>query len=344
MFQVFMKKAKAFKISALPLFFFIAGWLSLVLGACDFLQQQGSQSRNALVDILTSSAEGGEQAVGRNPLVFLKERKDPQICRRGLPDPKTYKFKENCFNLGRDEEESASGSGANTGQTTGSAGSQTNADNANSPTNNNQEEEDSTVNHTLSVGGNWFKMGLIIINKSKKEWLIIDNISFNISGRWGSETLQGEKDIASGYCGTDPLYIIPPWPDNQSIPQAGGTTPIHFPFFPARAKRINNLILFIDGVPIPDGPPTQSGTDNTISSQPSPATGSQGSTDGGGAGTNPSSNPAQPEEEPPVFVLDRLPNYRVQALARGYWINAKCETVHNFEKSFQFSLSSSFQN
>ena len=299
------------------------------LSACDFLRTQGSTNRNNLVDILIFG-EGGKQGEGKPPKVFLKGRKS-QVCRRGFPDPKVYYLdKENCFDLGKDEAGSESDSNTSSPTTGATEPPQT----PNPLTNNNPDSEESNQNfQTKDIGDNWFKIGLAFVNLSKeKEWLIIDHIDFEISGRWGSEPLKSEATIDSSYCESQhPLYIIPP------LENLTGRANAVYVYEPAKSKYFNNLTLFIEGLKIPEGPPVDlSGGDTSSSTGP---TNRQGGSD-----RNEDSPASQQEEEPPVFVLDRLPNYQVQGLARGYWINEDCETIHNFEKSFRFALSSSFQN
>ncbi len=285
------------------------------LGACNQNQAGKRGSDSQLVDIRISS--GGE-ALGGRPLVYLHEG-GTKICRRGLPDPKVYGLThKNCGIEEEEEEETAS----DTGTTTTTTDTET-------TTTTEEEEEDNEIPHT--VGKNWFETGLFIVNKSTTEWLIIESISFTIYGTWGNTALQGQKELSSGYCGTTPLYKIPPSPKGSSANSTQVRRDLLYQ--PNQSDVLNNLKLYIDGVPIPTAPPETRDAEGGGGGEQARSPGDQGT-----AGGN------QVEPEPELFVLDRLPHYRVQALARGYWINEKCETMHNFEKKFRFSLSSSFQN
>ena len=297
---------------------FIFVVLLFTLGACR-QPVRGQSAKNQLVDIRISS--GGEALDGR-PLVYLHPGGD-KVCRRGLPDKRVYGLTHKNCGVSEEEEEAEE----ETSTTTGTTGTPTTTDTETTNTAAEEEEEDNEI--SVGVGANWFETGLFIVNKSQTEWLIIETLSFTIYGTWGNAALQGQKEISSGYCGTDPLYTIPPAPKGSSTTSTQVRRDLLYQ--PNQSGVLNNLKLYIDGVPIPTSPPERREAES--GREPTRSTRDQG--EGGANQVNP---------EPEIFVLDRLPHYRVQVLARGYWINEKCETIHNFEKKFRFSLSSSFQN
>ena len=244
-------------------------------------QQQQNQVSSSSVDVFIEPNKV-------DPLVFELEG-GTQVCRRGLPD-------ESIYGLERDEtaevEEEDEGGGA---------------------------QEASTI--TTEVGAGWFKMGLLIVNKSRDYFLIVEHLIFAMIAPWGTETLTGRAEINSGYCQSDPLYIIPPTPKDRTGGYVGNR------YAPTKKNDVNNLTLFVSGVPIPtEAPQQEENTDDTLNSIRATAQDAVNA----------------PTTTPDVFVLDRLPPYRVQLVLTGYWVDQNRNIVANFNKSVRFSLSSQF--
>ncbi|MDE0118476.1 MAG: hypothetical protein OXM55_00515 [Bdellovibrionales bacterium] len=226
----------------------------------------------------------------RDPLVFLSEGGE-RICRRRVPDEARY---------GLDPEEVPEDED----------GEEANTETSNQPI-------------PTTVDENWFQIGLIIVNKHNSYYAVVKDLVFSFEAKWGSETLRGRHEIQSGYCQSDPLYIIPPTPK--------GSKPGHYRgelFKPDKANSLNNLILFVSGVPIPTDHPKQdeengSGTLNNIRST-----------------AQDSANQREPEE----FFLTSLPVYTVQLHVIGYWIDKQRNRKAILRKRVTFRLSSNFLN
>jgi len=242
-------------------------------------------------DISSSSVDVFIAPQGVKPLVFLLEG-GTQICRRGLPNDSIY-------GLERDE-------AAEQEDTEG-------------------EDDDSDAQRTsiitTDVGENWFKLGLLIVNKSTDYFLVVDHLTFAMSAPWGDETLTGRDEVHSGYCQSDPLYIIPPTPKNITGRYTGNK------YEPHKRNYVNNLTLFVSGVPVPTEAPKveEEGEENDIL-------------------TSIRATAREYAAIPDEFVLYRLPAYSVQLILIGYWIDRDRNTVANFRKSIRFSLSSQFIN
>jgi hypothetical protein len=273
--------------------------LLLTTSACNISPQQGSggELSESAVDVFVEPS-------GERPLVFVTNG-GTKICRRGLPD-------ESVYGLAPDEVKAAENDEATTG---GEAGDTT------------AQQQSGVDTLTTDVGDNWFQMGLLIVNKSKSYFLVIEQLMFFISANYGSDLLTHRATISSGYCGTDPLYIIPPTRKDAKPGAYAGDR-----YQPARKKYINNLTLYISDIPIPEGPPPQEEDDDGGSDSLS------GIRANAQAATQ--TTPRAPEE----FVLTYLPNYRVQLLLNGYWIDRERKNVANFRKKINFSLSSQFLN
>ena len=231
---------------------------------------------------------------GKDPEVVLTKG-GSKICRRGFPDDSVY---------GLDPIETAD----------------------------EDEEADSEQNQqqgtlrtrvvTVDVDENWFQMGLIIVNKSRDHYLIVEQITFVVSAPWGGELLTGRADISSGYCQTDPLYIVPPTPKNAKDSFSGNK------YEPFKKDAVNNLTLFVSGVPVPEGPPKRGedeGSNNNLQEIRS-------------LGQQQSGVPQASE----AFILDRLPSYKVEMLMSGYFTDKRRAVIANFTKKVKFSLSSKF--
>ncbi len=266
----------------------------IIMSGCDVSVQNNSEEiPENTVDIFVQPGE---------PLIFLESAGD-KICRRGLPDESIY---------GLDpEEKTDQAESEEEGEEEGT-----------------QTESESQTNDLIStsVDENWFEMGLLIVNKSKKYHLIVRDLQFKITATWGDEILSSTANLGSGYCGSSPLYIIPPTPEGSKNSYTGDK------YEPFKQNYVNNLTLFISGVPIPDGPPTYKEKEGDTNSAVN-ATRREGQS---------ATQTAEQTEE--VFVLTYLPTYRVQLVAHGYWIDKRRNMVANFRKSIRFSLSSQFLN
>lgn len=248
---------------------------------------------------------------GKKPEVFLSAHDG--VCRRGMPDEDEY---------GLDPLEEEEGGEAATTTTTTEAGTSSATEN----------EQD--IITTVNVSENWFSLGLNLANQSKNYFLVIEQLVFVVTGQWGSQQLlSGRKEISSGYCETDPLYIIPP--------------NVRIRYEPSRKNWINNLTLFIDGVPIPTGPPIAQqagGIGGTNNNQiGGAAQQGQGAGVGGVGGAlgqqqNPIVNIAQNDE----YVLTSLPSYRVQLILHGHFIDRSRKYIANFKKEIFFYTASQF--
>ena len=273
-------------------FFALIVFLIIIAGCSMSGQTNSTGPSENTVDIFIAPT-------GVQPLIFLNEGGD-RICRRGIPDETIY---------GLDPEEKVD-SEADEGEGEEET----------------QEEDDSSRSApipTIKVDKNWFKMGLVIVNKSTSYWLVVTDLQFKIEATWGDETLKATDNIGSGYCGSSPLYIVRPTPKNAKNSYSGDQ------YEPLKKDYVNNLTLFISGVPIPEGPPTYKERENDAKSAVQ-STRQEGQ------------NITRTEEE--EFVLTSLPPYRVQMVVHGYWVDKSRNTVANFQKLVRFSLSSQFLN
>ena len=273
---------------------FLFAGLFLATIACDLQQQQNNSQTNvneSAVDVRIISRDGD------TPLVFLKSA-EQQICRRGIPPEGIYGLDP------RKQDEGDGGAQAGQGE---------------------QEETSTRQAITESVGENWFRMGLEIVNKNSNYWLVVDQLELSISAPWGDKLLTGTSNLSSSYCQTDPLYIIPP------TRRTGAQFDV-YKYEPEKTDHLNNLTLYISGVPIPDAPPNyrvnEDGGLGDIRATAQDAAGTAGA-------------PPQAEE---VFVLTRLPRYRVQMVLYGHWIDKSRNYIANFQKKVNFSIASRFLN
>lgn len=278
----------------------------LVLGACS---KQGKTKKNTKssnnVDILI-------QPTQEKPLISLGPG-GTKICRRGeLPIDTIYGLNKNEL--------------PTTKTTTTTTTSNTGATPAATP---------SFV--TTSVGNNWFKIGLLIVNKRDDYWLIIEKLDFVMTANWGNQILKGTFSISSGsYCNSEYLYIISPTPKGRSNSFTGN---LYQPFkTTTKNNYFNNLTLYVSGVPLPTTPAvneknssTNTAADNTLKTIR--ATAETGQKQGGGAA-------AAPEK----FVLDYLPPYKVNMYITGRWIDKSRNDKGGFVRKVRFSLSSRFIN
>ncbi len=249
---------------------------------------------------------------GESPEVFL-HAKENAVCRRGQPSALDY---------GLDADTDATEGDEDTSSDEDSTEESENSDN------NTAQDGISSQNkiHYENVGDNWFSIGLNFANLSKYH-LVIKQLVFIMKAQWGNQVLTGRKEIGSGYCeGTDPLYII--------VPEKR----IHFE--PYVRSHLGNLILYVDGVPIPTGPPVTEEAGST-------ATADDNTNTGTGAGARAATARAaairaQEAVQQDEYILDRLPSYRVQLIFHGYFINKKRAYVANFKKDIVFHTTSTF--
>ncbi len=255
------------------------------------------------------------------PEVFFKGRE--AVCRRGRPDEVPGLENE------QEKTTQATGDGASADGEEPAAGT---TPNANPPT---------VTFTTTTVADNWFSFGLHFANNSNL-YLVIERLVFNISGHWGQDVLTGQSEIGSGYCETDPLYTIPPKVKRR--------------YEPHRKNYVNNLILYVSGVPVPTGPPVSDSVNNAGAGAGAGA-GALASQQGTGRGANPQSQQAgggtqtgdtQANNQPPPlnqndeYVINRLPSYRVQLLLEGSFITNQGVTRANFRKALVFYTTSQF--
>ncbi|MDE0518993.1 MAG: hypothetical protein OXH36_05515 [Bdellovibrionales bacterium] len=260
----------------------------LTINGCGLSTQQGGEAGLLSETSLVVLIEPIDSE--RDPLVFLSEGGD-KICRKRVPDETRY---------GLDPEEA--------------------------PEDDDEEGENTETSNqpiTTSVDTDWFQIGLIIVNKHDSYYAVVKNLIFSFSAKWGSETLRGRQEIPAGYCNSDPLYIVPPTPK--------GSKPGHYRgelFEPEKADSLNNLILFVSGVPIPTDHPEQEEDDS------SETLGNIRST------AQDSANQREQEE----FFLTSLPAYTVQLHVIGYWIDKQRNRKAILRKRVTFRLSSKFLN
>ena len=233
------------------------------------------------------------------------------ICRRGQFDPDRYGFED--ANVAQQTNANQANNTTNTANTTGQAAA----------TGANQTANPLEQVTTTSVSQNWFELGLHLSNRSSEYFLVVDKVIFVMSAQWGSEILNGRKEISSSYCGTDHLYIVPPGHRMRYEPDV--------------KNHINNLTLFVDGVPVPSGPPTS----QLPGQGPGQGQGIGGNAQQqqGGLQQNQGLNNAARQDE---FFLDSLPSYRVQMVLQGYFLDRKRRYVANFKKELVFYTASRF--
>lgn len=101
--------------------------------------------------------------------------------------------------------------------------------------------------NTVSVSGNWLKLGLQIENKTKDWILVIEDIVLFAEAEHEGEVFHYRQDLSRGYCGLPFLYVVP---DGISL---------HYD--PFSDNPLENLTLYIDGFPSIDG---TSGAGSTV--------------------------------------------------------------------------------
>ena len=164
-------------------------------------------------------------------------------------------------------------------------------------------------NVLTTVGDNWFKVGFNFQNKSEHH-LIIDQIIFYMKAIFGTEPLTSTIEINTTYCGsnsefipTEALYIIPPTgPDETG-----------YNYNDIGKNSINNLTIFISGVPLPTAPK------KSINSPPSSKTDTK---------------------EP--FVPTSIPTYNVTARFFGRLVNSKIKEQERVVKKVYFTVPGQF--
>ena len=274
--------------------------LFLCLNNCGGGNSQGSEFSENLIEVRVAPE-------GKQPQIFLQPG-GTKICRRGLPNESIYGLTPDEVKTLKEEESSGGGEGE--------SGGESSAEQPNVTTQRNQVI-------TTDVEAAWFEMGLIIGNRSDKYYLRINQLIFNISAKWGTESLNARIEHTSGsYCQSDPLYIITPIP-------RGSTKPEVLQYLPYQKNHPNNLTLYVSGVPLPEGPPKKDGKE-----------GSSEVMDDIRANLE---NQA-PQQNNEQFVLTHLPVYRVQLVLLGEWIDRDRNSKANFQKTIRFTLTSQFLN
>ena len=234
----------------------------------------------------------------KTPLIFIQESKG-KICRRRPLDT----------DYGLEPEETTDNSGGATAENETPEARQNNESNQPIP---------------IDVAANWFQVGLVVANKHNSYYAIIEQLRFIMSAKYGSETLQGSKEISSGYCQSNPLYIAPPLQKGAKPNAYRGE-----PFEPLDPKSRNNLILFVDGVPIPtDYPKEEEGSGGLTNIR---QTAERAESRGGANARGP-------------FILESLPKYTVRLQIIGYWIDKQRKRKAILRKTVTFNLSSTFLN
>ena len=263
----------------------------LTINGCGLSTQQGNEggtlSETSLA-VLIAPIDSE-----KNPLVFLTEGGE-KICRKNLPDDARYGLDPEEV---REEDDDDEGENAD-------------ANTSNQPI-------------TTEIDTNWFQIGLVIVNKHSSYYAIVKNLVFSISAKWGSETLTGRTEIQSGYCGSDPLYIVPPTPKGSKPGSYRGEK-----FEPEKADSLNNLILFVSGIPIPEDHPKQEeegSPDDTLNNIRATSQGGQ-------------------NKEQREFFLNTLPPYKVKLHVIGYWTDKSRNRKAILRKTVTFRLSSKFLN
>ena len=243
---------------------------------------------------------------GIQPQIFIQPG-GTKICRRGLPD-------ESIYNLAPDEVEALGAESSSGGEEGEDSGGESSGESAVT------EQRNQVI--TADVEEAWFEMGLEIGNRSDKYYLRINQLIFNISANWGTEVLRGRVEITSGYCQSDPLYIITPIP-------RGSKKPVVLQYLPYKKNHPNNLTLYISGVPLPEGPPERDGEEG-----------------GSEVMDNIRANleDQAPQQDNEQFVITYLPPYRVRLTLLGDWIDRDRNTKANFQKTIRFTLTSQFLN
>ncbi len=260
--------------------------------SCDLQLKSGNQASNVPDDTLKIFVVPIDDE--KTPHIFIHEAPN-KICRR-RPLDTDYGLEPE--DTGEDEETGGEDSG-------------------------NRETTENNQPIPIRVGENWFQIGLVVANKHNSYYAVIENLRFIMSAKYGSETLQGSKEISSGYCQSDPLYIAPPLQKGAKANAYRGE-----PFEPMDPKSRNNLILFVDGVPVPTDYPKEEGEDsgglNNIR---------QAAEEAGNRGGITAREP---------FILTSLPKYTVRLQVFGYWIDKSRKRKAILRKSATFNLSSRF--
>ncbi len=281
--------------------FFVNAIVLGIITGCGLQQQApsaiSSESLSAGIQI-----EIGPQVNGQYvpPQIFLgaPTTTSQSICRRGLPSDKAY---------GLDPEEIIDDS--DTSSTESDNTTETESDNTTETTNDSDQQVDRNQFGTTTVGDNWFRAGLQFAN-STDYFFVITEVTFEISANWGTERLSSSPiTIDSGYCGGMDgfLYIVPP--------------KVRLPYQPNRRNDLNNLTLFVAGVPIPTSPiqdPQSQGEGGGLAADANQAGGTTQGRQNGGSTDN------------EIFELDNLPVYRVQVRVFGHFINKQRDFIANF--------------
>lgn len=279
-----------------------------ILVACEDLPSRtSSRPETDNVDIFI-------QPNGERPQISLGKG-NTQICRRGVIPADTI------HGLEKNE--------IQTSNTPSPTPTNNSADpNTNSNTNTNTIKPRPEV---TEVGENWFKMGLLIVNKRRDYWLVIEQLKFIITANWGNKLLRTEQIISSGYCKSEYLYIIAPTPAGQKNSFTGNIYQPHR--YSTDNTYINNLTLYVSGVPIPTEHPVK-----TIGNQQSTA--ADNTINSITRRSNPNQQLDSSMNEP--FILTYLPPYKVQLIIIGRWIDKKRNDKGYFSRLIKFNLTYNF--
>ena len=263
--------------------------LVLGIGGCGFLDpgssgpgNEGNLSNRVLILIAPR---------GVRPLVF-EDGKDGAICRRGHP----------ASEYGLEP--------AETSQTDPvTAGDLNNADGANDEATIGAGGEQKVSRIFTDVARGWFKIGLHIGNLTDY-FLVIDDLKFRMDAPWGTDVrLESDATVGSGYCDSDPLYLIPP---GKSVS-----------YNPDRLNYTGNLQIYVDGISLPEEAPT-----------------SPGEQEQSGQGISEAQQQLQASER--LFIRTYLPSYKVQLIVTGHFMDEQRNYVANFSKEISFSTSSRY--
>ena len=195
----------------------ISIFLLLITNACNFSVTQ----QNSGLDIPTDTVDVFIEPNGVKPLVFEGDG-GTKICRRGIPDESIYNLEPE--ETTEEETTTTEGEASETIQTT---------------------QRFSYNRSRRKLVSN----GLTNSQQIKSYYLVIEQLLFVISANWGSELLNQRTTLSSGYCSSSPLYIVPPTGKNAKAGAYAGDR-----YEPLKKNYINNLTLFVSGVPIPEGP------------------------------------------------------------------------------------------
>ena len=265
-------------------FILITIFLCLFLtNSCDILERVETLSGGTVsnINITPNPTEGGSQKLSRQ----INIKGGEFICRRGFPLEERYDLDLDELNDEPIDSTESSDSGA-----TAAAASAEN------------RRQDNVL---TTVADHWFKVGFNFQNKTEFH-LIIERITFRMEANYGTEPLTGTIEINTSYCGANSefipvsaLYIIPPTGEKDE----------GYNYKENLKNGINNLTIFVSGVPLPTGP-RQSFRSSATSEDA--------------------------DEEP--FILTEVPAYKVTAIFYGHLVNPQLEEQNTVIKKIYFFI------